>query len=232
MVSHYIVFIIIVVGMIYAVSSNKLTVFGSLWGGILGAVIFLGTGFTGFCQMAAFFLLGSMATEWKRSIKMVLHPQEEIKRTGEQVMANAGVAGFLALLSMVFPAYQSLILVILSATFSSATADTVSSELGTVYGKRFINILTLKTDERGANGVISLEGTIWGLAGSIFIGLIYSLFEGWNINVFWIILAGTAGNFTDSILGAWLERRSLMGNNAVNFLNTLVAALIALALLL
>lgn len=227
---QYFVFIIIITGMIYSVRSHKLTLLAALVGGILGAMIFWGTGFVGFSQMVAFFLLGSMATEWKRSIKSVLIPHERTERTVEQVLANSGVAGLLALLTVIFPTHHSLLLVMVSATFSSAAADTISSELGTVYGKRFVNILTLKADRRGADGVISLEGTLYGLVGSMLIALIYALFEGWNMNLLWIVLAGTAGNFADSILGAWLERKALIGNNAVNFLNTLIAALVALLL--
>jgi uncharacterized membrane protein len=44
----------------------------------------------------------------------------------------------------------------------------------------------------------------------------------------WIIAAGTAGNLSDSVMGALLERRGVIGNNAVNFLNTLIAALVML----
>ena len=38
---------------------------------------------------------------------------------------------------------------------------------------------------------------------------------------------GTVGNLTDSVLGATLERQQRLSNNAVNFLNTLVGALVA-----
>jgi uncharacterized membrane protein len=44
---------------------------------------------------------------------------------------------------------------------------------------------------------------------------------------FWlIVLTGTIGNLADSILGATYERKGAIGNNAVNFLNTLIAALL------
>ena len=74
------------------------------------------------------------------------------------------------------------------------------------------------------DGVISLEGTLFGLAGSVLIAMIYSVRTGWSQPFWWIIIAGTLGNFSDSMLGATLERRRLLKNNAVNFLNTLVAA--------
>jgi uncharacterized membrane protein len=41
-------------------------------------------------------------------------------------------------------------------------------------------------------------------------------------------VAGIFGNLCDSILGASLERKQFIGNNTVNFLNTLFAAIFAL----
>jgi uncharacterized membrane protein len=45
-------------------------------------------------------------------------------------------------------------------------------------------------------------------------------------------LAGTVGNLFDSVLGASLERKKVVGNNLVNFLNTVVAVAVMYALLL
>jgi uncharacterized membrane protein len=44
----------------------------------------------------------------------------------------------------------------------------------------------------------------------------------------WIVVAGFAGNLADSILGASLERKGWLKNDQVNFLNTLIAAIIGL----
>jgi uncharacterized membrane protein len=55
---------------------------------------------------------------------------------------------------------------------------------------------------------------------------VYSAMVGWSISFYLIALAGLIGNLMDSVLGALLERRGLMGNNVVNFLNTLAGALV------
>ena len=118
----------------------------------------------------------------------------------------------------------------MAAAFSSATADTLSSELGSLYGRKFYNILSFKKDTRGLDGVISVEGTLFGVIGSMLIAVVYSAGFGWGENFFLIIIAGTIGNLADSLLGALWERKRLLHNDVVNFLNTLIAAGVCLLL--
>jgi uncharacterized membrane protein len=47
-----------------------------------------------------------------------------------------------------------------------------------------------------------------------------------------VVLAGAAGLFFDSLLGATLERRGWLGNDLVNFASTLFAAALALGLMM
>jgi uncharacterized protein (TIGR00297 family) len=114
----------------------------------------------------------------------------------------------------------------MAASFASATADTLSSELGNLYGKKFYNVITLQKDIRGLDGVISFEGTMLGVLGSICIALVFSASFAFGFQFLLIVIAGTAGNLFDSVLGATLERKHRLNNNAVNFLNTAMAAVI------
>ena len=77
---------------------------------------------------------------------------------------------------------------------------------------------------RGENGVVSVEGTLLGAAGSAVVAAAYCLALGWGPWAWWLPVAGTVGNAVDSVLGATLERRGVLGNNAVNLLNTLAGA--------
>ncbi|MEO5999588.1 MAG: DUF92 domain-containing protein [Chitinophagaceae bacterium] len=221
--------IIIIVTMFVTVRTGKLTLTAALTGGFIGIFIFKGADFTGIAMMAIFFILGTLATAWKAATKAGLGVAEDNseRRTAGQVLANAGVAGIVGAYIWFLPEQPLIPRLMMAASFSAATADTLSSELGNVYGSRYYNIISLKKDQRGLNGVISVEGTLFGIVGSIIIAAVYSIGFGWNINFLWIVIAGTIGNLADSILGATLERKRYLNNNAVNFLNTLIGAVAA-----
>lgn len=220
---------ILAAGMFLSVYFRKLNLLAALTGGVLAGCIYLGAGFTGIALMSAFFLLGTLATGHKFYIKEGLKAAEKSKgeRNAVQVLSNAGIPALCGLLAWIYPEKAPLFRLMLAAGFASATADTLSSELGTVYGKKFYNILTLRPDLRGLDGVVSLEGTLLGAAGSIIIALIFSIGYGLHYAALWIVLAGVAGNWADSMLGATAQRRRYLNNNSVNLFNTAVAALVA-----
>lgn len=228
-VSDIIFIIIVLAGMLMSVFLKKLTVAAALTGGLLSACIYGGSGYTGIMILAAFFILGVFVTSWRSDEKQRIGVAELYKgrRTAGQVVANAGAAATIGLLTATCPALHLNAPLLIAACFAAATADTVSSELGNVYGHRFYNILNLKKSEKGPNGVVSIEGTLLGIAGSIIIAFIYSLTYGWNIHALIIVIAGTAGNIADSVLGAAFEEKGYLSNNMVNFLNTSIAAFIA-----
>ncbi|WP_310394511.1 DUF92 domain-containing protein [Hymenobacter sp.] len=216
-------------GMAYSVRAGKLTTAAAGTGGALGLLIFLGGGFPELALLALFFGLGTAASSWRVADKRRLGLAEENRgrRTAGQVVANAGVAALLGLVAWQLPRAAPLAQLMLAGSFAAATADTLASELGNLYGRRYYNILTLRPDARGRNGVVSLEGTALGLAGTATLAAVYCLCFGWSTAFWWLLMGGTAGNLADSVLGATLERRGLLNNNAVNFLNTLTGASVA-----
>jgi uncharacterized protein (TIGR00297 family) len=223
-----ITFIIILLAGCYAsYIAGKLTLAGAVTGGVVALGIYLSVGFTGICMLGAFFVLSVLATAHKKNIKLKsIGSEQSQKRDAFQVLANGGLAALIGLLGYILKVNVLLVAALVAAALASATADTLSSELGTVYGKRFYNITTLKPDEKGRDGVISLEGTLVGLAGSAVIAAIYSTSYGWSVTFVYILFAGTIGNIADSVLGATLERKGYINNNMVNFLNTVVSAVI------
>jgi uncharacterized protein (TIGR00297 family) len=228
--TYILVLIILFVGIVESIRHRKLTVPGAIAGGIIGFGIFIGAGWTGLSLLAIFFLLGTLATSWKRKQKAQIGMMQENggQRKLGQVLANGGVAGLLGFLALIFPQQKELFSLMMACAFSSAMADTLSSELGSLYGKKFFNIITFKQDKRGLDGVVSLEGIGIGILGSVLIALVYSIGFDWSKAFYWIVIAGTIGNLVDSLLGATLERKNAINNDVVNVLNTLVAALLPL----
>lgn len=213
-----------------SVKTGKLTVAAALTAGVVGFLVLAGGGYAGLSLLVTFFVLGVLATRHQRAVKAQVagnEPHAE-KRKASQVLANGGVAALSGLMALLDPAHSYLYVLMIAASLSAATADTLSSELGTVYGKRFFNILDFRKAERGLDGVISVEGTLLGLAGSVVIAGIYALFFGLQRDFLIILFTGTAGNLLDSLLGATLERKQLLHNDLVNFFTTLFAALLVL----
>lgn len=229
MLSQYIILLVVLtLGALISIWTRKLTLIAGITGILLGLLIFIGTGWLGLLLMAFFFLLGTLATAWKRQKKEAwkIAERNEGRRSASQVLANGGMAGLLALLAIIYPDKADIFTLMVAGAFSSATADTLSSELGSLYGSRFYNVLNFRKDKRGLDGVISLEGTLIGIAGSFLVSMITSIGYGWGPYMLWIVIAGTVGNLTDSLLGAALERKGLLPNDVVNFTNTLVGALV------
>jgi uncharacterized protein (TIGR00297 family) len=227
---------------------KKLTPAAAVTGAVCGCAVYMGDGLRGLALLVLFFVLGTVATSWKKKEKLGIRgaaAHQSTRRTG-QVIANGGVSAIAGLLALFFPAARQLFTLMLAASLSSATADTLSSELGTVYGRRFFNILTLKADERGLDGVISLEGLLLGAIGSALLAAVFVIIPAPPATFFFVVpgprhqqpplllskdqaflillIAGTVGNLADSLLGALFERRGLLSNDHVNILNTLIAA--------
>jgi uncharacterized protein (TIGR00297 family) len=164
-------------------------------------------------------------------------------RTASQVAANLGVAAIASdellqswltdtgWFSRITSAPLPLFAVGLAA-LAEAAADTVSSEVGQVLGGRPRLITTLDQVEPGTDGAISLAGSLAGVAAAGIVAAAGTIALRGDMPMFWISCAGGVfGLGFDSLLGATLERRGWLNNDAVNFLSTVSAAGFALGLM-
>ncbi len=205
--------------------SRKMNLSGALVGGLIALLIYLGAGFPGVALLFTFFVLGSIASSWRRDRKKGLEQENKGRRSIRHAIANGGFSAFCGLCVWLHIADPTMWRLMLAAGLASATADTLSSELGNVYGKRFLNILTWRVDERGRDGVVSLEGTLLGALGASLVACVWFVATAQLWQSALIFAAGLVGNAIDSVLGASLQRKGLMTNDSVNFANTLSAGL-------
>jgi uncharacterized protein (TIGR00297 family) len=203
---------------------------GAVAGAVVCFLLYSTSGSRSVAALVMVFLLTWVSTRFGYHKKQRLGTAEaRAGRTASQVLANLGLgtvfAGVFAL------SHHSVFLLAMAAAFSEAAADTVSSEFGQATRNNAHLITTWEPVPAGTNGGISLPGTLAGILAAA----VVSLFCATSGLLSWkwaaaSAFAGVLGMIADSLLGALLEQRRILNNNAVNFLGTLFAAIAAILL--
>jgi uncharacterized protein (TIGR00297 family) len=232
-------------------SLRAATAAGAFCGGMICFLLVTGTASSqhtivrsGLAPLALLFVLTFLATRAGRRVKAQAGIAEKRRgRSSSQVVANLSIAGLAvsALGSEVVmrggvccgtPYYKVWVwpamMVMCLAALVEATADTVSSEIGQAFGGRPVMLLTLQRVDPGADGAVTLLGSLSGIAGGAFVAAVGM----WALRLrpsqaAIALFAGICGLFFDSFLGATVERRGWIGNDLVNFTSTLFAAALA-----
>jgi uncharacterized protein (TIGR00297 family) len=115
------------------------------------------------------------------------------------------------------------------AALAEAAADTVSSEVGEVFGGWPRLVTTLRRVDPGTDGGVTLIGTLSGAIAAGLVALAGALVLRGGATLLAVSsAAGVFGLLFDSLLGATLEQRGWLSNDLVNFLSTAGAAVFAL----
>ncbi len=221
----------------WVIPKKLLTPAGLFHAWVLGIIIWGTLGWQGYTIVMFYFLVGSAVTR----IGMEQKEAEGIaeKRSGargpENVWGSALTAAICALGTLfVDEPIEKLLLLGYVANFATKLSDTTASEVGKAYGKRTFLITTLQPVRRGTEGAISLEGTVAGIVASVAIALL-----GWGvgmieeIGVIWCVIAAFVATNLESLIGATLQSKfDWMTNEVVNFINTLIGAIVAILLAL
>ena len=214
---------------VVAYAARSVALSGAIVGWLLGTTLYAFAGWRGFSLLAAFFLLGTVATKlgYARKAALGIAQEKGGRRGAGNAVANAG-AGVLFAVLAVATEYSLVCTVAMAAAFATAANDTVSSEVGQAYGRRHFLITTLRRVAAGTDGAVSVEGTVAGLVAGAGVGLLAAavgLMPAAGAAV--VALAALAGGTLESYLGATVTG---LNNELVNFANTLIGALVAVGL--
>ncbi len=212
-----------------ALMARRIDLAGAFGGVVAGVVSYVTLGTGGFVILAAFVIFSEIATyvSRNRAEKPFDFKRDEPDGRGlYNVAANMGPAMLFALVAL-FCDDPFVFTVGFCASLGGALADTVSGELGRVYGGKTVDIHTLAPARPGANGAISMVGVEVGIASALLIGGGAVLLKITSIGGAVAIFAGAlAGNLADSFLGSILENKGLLTNSQVNFWAMLSAGLV------
>ena len=169
-----------------------LTPAGVVAAAAVGAATTLGTGWRGLALLAVFFVSSSALTRGGG------------RRTASQVFANGGIAAVAALLSLLGRAW----LPAFAGALAAAAADTWATEIGSRSSATPRPVTTARPVPPGTSGGVTWLGSAGGVAGAAvlaasaaWLGLVPTPLA------VWIAMAGVAGGFADSLLGATVQAR-------------------------
>jgi uncharacterized protein (TIGR00297 family) len=203
---------------------------GMVAGGVACFVLYAGGGPAAFAALAALFVLTWASTRMGYRRKQELGVAERGEgRNGWQVLANLAVPACGAAIFAVTA--NRVWLAVVAAALAEAATDTVASEVGQTRSRTALMITTWQRVTAGTDGGITLPGTVAGTLAGMAIAVVAALGGMISYRQLWIpVAAGFVGMLVDSVLGATLQRRGWMNNEAVNLLGTLAAGALGLAL--
>jgi uncharacterized protein (TIGR00297 family) len=213
-------------------AARSVSVSGAVGGAVVGTIIYAGGGGGAWAMLFATFIVASVASRLGLKRKVLLGIAEERggRRGAGNAIANCGVAAVAAIVAAATP-YKEAALLALVAALTAGGSDTVASEIGKAWGRSTFLVTTFSRVKPGTAGAMSLDGTVAGLLAAFALAAIGVAFNLIPASATLAVVAGaTVGALVESALGATLEGPGILNNDMLNFINTAVAALAALAI--
>ena len=186
--------------------TRTLSTSGAVAAAIVGALA-IAAGWSWGALLIGFFVTASALSKLgERKKEELAGPvvQKSGERDARQVLANGGVYALSALGYLLVP--SPIWYATAAGALAASTADTWSTEVGTLLGGEPVSILSWKSVPAGTSGGITLLGTLAGIAGAVFIAAGAALAH-WPIAFAAVALGGLTGTLADSVLGATLQSR-------------------------
>lgn len=208
---------------------DAMTVSGASAGALLSYVVLVAGGVGWFVVLGVFVFTGSATTKYGRDRKEEIGLADHDSGRGfRNVFANGSVAFVAVVVHAVSssPTVESFALLGFVGCMATATADTASSEIGSVAGNPRL-ITTLERVPPGTDGGVSWQGEVITFAASVAVGVVAYAVGILSIEYAAVAaLGGIVGAHADSVLGATVEGW-ILDNEGVNFSACAVGAITA-----
>ncbi len=207
---------------------------GLFAGLVIGAAVAVTLGLPGWLVLAAMFVLGTACTRWHYDQKMELGIAEESggRRSWAHATAKCAAAVACAVAARLTSSdtWTSTLFVLgFVAALATAAMDTVSSELGPLYGRVTVLPPSFRRVTPGTEGAVSVEGTLLGLAGAAVVALLASALGLVPLWLSWAVVVGAfVGTSVESLLGAGGLGKTRASAAWLNVVNTAVGAAVAM----
>jgi len=218
---------------IAAVLGRSLTLTGAAVGTLIGIAIYAGSGGAGWLMLCLAFALAVSSSQIGRTRKAELAVADD--RGGRRGAGNAianclvGAIGAALIVGRFDDHFGALVLV---TGLTAGASDTVASEIGKAFGGTPRAMPSMRRVATGTPGAVSLLGTISGMVAAAVMALVARALHvpGFGMDMVGaVVLGATIGAFAESALASWLEPRGIVNNDVLNFINTTVAAVMAVA---
>jgi uncharacterized protein (TIGR00297 family) len=175
---------------------------------LTGTTIFAGGGAVPSAALLTFFVSSSLLSHWRKGRKAAGTEVEAAKgerRDLAQTFANGGVAAALVVLGRVRP--ETPCLPALVGALATVNADTWATEIGLLSRRQPRLVTSLRTVPPGTSGGITPLGTGAAALGATLIGAVAAIGTRRRELLPLALVAGLAGSFADSLLGATVQAR-------------------------
>ncbi|MVT13686.1 MAG: DUF92 domain-containing protein [Euryarchaeota archaeon] len=221
-----IIFIAIILILFYiSIRIGILDIWGSILSLFLGIFVYYFGGPEYLILLISFVAVSYLATVYKSKYKRDIYGMSTKRMAGSVI--SKGIIPFILIIIPFLPQVR---FYLFSASVAVATADTVSGEIG-IFSENTYTPIGFKRTKPGEEGAVSILGEISALVSSSTIALIYFIFSKNLIYSFFVIIIGFVGANIDSILGATLEKRGIIGKHAVNILAIIISIIFAYTLI-
>jgi uncharacterized protein (TIGR00297 family) len=205
---------------------------GAAGGALVGFIIYAAAGGAAWALLFITFLAAAITSRLGLARKARLGIAEERggRRGAGNAFANCGVAALAAIAVVTTPSAATALLA-LAASLVAGASDTVASEIGKAWGRSTWLVTSLGRVPPGTPGAMSIEGTVAGLVAAFALAGVAVVLGLIPASAVLVVVAGaTIGALVESALGATLEGPGILNNDMLNFINTAVAAAVAIAL--